>query len=132
MGSEYLCLLDREDFALVAAGFEPIDEEGTLWKKDNVCFGREAALQSARMGKVYIRWHPKSPVVECGCGRMLSTSGSTTTCPGCGSDHTDPLRNESAEGHQSDESLRPWRPSEDHKAKEGLPDLELPFLVLPF
>ena len=48
MGSESLCLLDREDFALVAAGFEPIDEEDTLWKKDDVCFGREAALQSAR------------------------------------------------------------------------------------
>jgi hypothetical protein len=48
MGSESLCLLDREDFALVAAGFEPTEEEGTLWKKDGVCFGREAALQSAR------------------------------------------------------------------------------------
>ena len=89
-------------------------------------------VHDVEMGKVYIRWHPKSPVVECGCGRMLSTSGSMTTCPECGSDHTDPLRNESAEGHQSDESLRPWRHSEDHKAKEGLPDLGLPFLVLPF
>lgn len=48
MGSEYLCLLDREDFALIAAGFEPVDKEGTLWKKDGVCFGREAALQSSR------------------------------------------------------------------------------------
>ena len=89
-------------------------------------------VREVQMGKAYIRWHPKSPVVECGCGRMLSTSGSTTTCPECGSDHTDPLRNESAEGHQSDESLHPRRYSEDHKAKEGLPDLGLPFLVLPF
>jgi hypothetical protein len=48
MGSEYLCLLDREDFALVAAGFETTEEEGTLWKKDGVCFGRDAALQSAQ------------------------------------------------------------------------------------
>jgi hypothetical protein len=48
MGPEYLCLLYREDLALVAAGFEPIEEEDTLWKKDGVCFGREAALQSAR------------------------------------------------------------------------------------
>ncbi len=48
MGSEYLCLLDREDFALVAAGFEPTEEEGTLWRKDGVLFGREAALQRAR------------------------------------------------------------------------------------
>jgi hypothetical protein len=83
------------------------------------------------MGKVY-RWHPQSPVVECRCGRMLSTSGSKTSCPECGSDYTDPLRNESAEEYLSDESLHPWRPSEDHKAKEGLPDLELPFLELPF
>ena len=42
-----LCLLDREDFALVAAGFEP-NEGGTLWRKDGVWFDREAALQSAR------------------------------------------------------------------------------------
>ena len=47
MGSEYLCLLDREDLALVAAGFEPTEEEGTLWRKDGVWFGRQAALQSA-------------------------------------------------------------------------------------
>ena len=86
---------------------------------------------NVQMGKAY-RWHPKSPVVECGCGRMLSTSGSTTSCSECGSDHTDPLRNESAEGHQSDESLHPRRYSEDHKSKERLPDLGLPFLVLPF
>jgi hypothetical protein len=41
-------LLNREDFALVAAGFEPTEEEGTLWRKDGVLFGREAALQGAR------------------------------------------------------------------------------------
>ena len=43
-----LCLLDREDLALVAGGFERTGEEGTLWRKDGVWFGREAALQSAR------------------------------------------------------------------------------------
>ena len=43
-----LCLLDREDFALVAAGFEPTEKEGTLWRKDGVWCSREAALQSAR------------------------------------------------------------------------------------
>ena len=47
MDSEKLCLLNREDFALVAAGFEPT-EEGTLWRKAGVWFGREAAPQSAR------------------------------------------------------------------------------------
>ena len=89
-------------------------------------------VHDVEMGKVYFRWHPKNPVVECGCGRMLSTSGSTTTCPECGSDHTDPLRNEPDEGHHSDESLHPWRYSEDYEAEEELPDLGLPFLVLPF
>jgi hypothetical protein len=48
MDSRNLCLLDREDFALVAGGFEPTEEEGTLWRKGGVWFGREAALQSAR------------------------------------------------------------------------------------
>ena len=48
MDSRNLCLLDREDFALVAGGFEPTEEEGTLWRKAGVWFGREAALQSAR------------------------------------------------------------------------------------
>jgi hypothetical protein len=48
MDSQNLCLLNREDFALVAAGFEPTEEEGTLWRKDGVWFGKEAALQSAR------------------------------------------------------------------------------------
>ncbi len=43
-----LCQLYREDFALAAAGFEPTEKEGTLWRKDGVLFGREAALQSAR------------------------------------------------------------------------------------
>lgn len=83
-------------------------------------------VRDEQMGKAY-RWHPKSPVVECGCGRMLSTSGSTTSCPECGSDHTDPLRNELVEGYLREESLHPWRPSEDHTTNEGLP-----FLVLPF
>jgi hypothetical protein len=47
MGSEYLCLLDRSDFALVAANFEPTEEDSTLWKRDGVYFDRQAALQSA-------------------------------------------------------------------------------------
>jgi hypothetical protein len=35
----------REDLAMVAAGFEPKD--GGLWQKDGVLFGREAALDYA-------------------------------------------------------------------------------------
>jgi hypothetical protein len=47
MDSKYLQLLKNQDFTLVAAGFEAT-EEGTLWRKDGVWFGREAALQRAR------------------------------------------------------------------------------------
>ena len=40
---------EREDQLLVAAGFEPTDEEDDLWSKDGVYwFGRNAALQRAR------------------------------------------------------------------------------------
>ena len=38
---------ERENQALVAAGFESADEEDGLWSKDGVWFGREAALQKA-------------------------------------------------------------------------------------
>ena len=38
----------RENQALVAAGFEPTGEENDLWIKDGLWFGRNAALQSAR------------------------------------------------------------------------------------
>ena len=36
----------KEDSILGAAGFEP--EDGGLWQKNGVLFGREAALQYAR------------------------------------------------------------------------------------
>jgi len=47
MSSKYLQFLKNQDITLVAAGFEPT-EEGTLWRKGGVWFGKEAALQSAR------------------------------------------------------------------------------------
>ena len=40
---------ERENQALIAAGFEPTEEEDDLWRsKDGVWFGRNAAMQSAR------------------------------------------------------------------------------------
>jgi hypothetical protein len=40
---------ERENQALVAAGFESTDEEDDLWRsKDGVWFGRNAAMQRAR------------------------------------------------------------------------------------
>jgi hypothetical protein len=39
---------ERENQALIAAGFESTGEEDDLWSKDGVWFGGNAALQSAR------------------------------------------------------------------------------------
>jgi hypothetical protein len=39
---------ERENRALVAAGFEPLGEENALWSKDGIWFGRNAALQKLR------------------------------------------------------------------------------------
>jgi hypothetical protein len=43
---------ERENQALVAAGFESADEEVGLWSKDGVWFGRKAALQNCRANAV--------------------------------------------------------------------------------
>jgi hypothetical protein len=73
----------------------PASEKGNTVEKGME--GVQAAhyeVGDAQLGKAsYRRWHRKPPVVECGCGRMLSTSGSTTTCSDCGADHTHPLLN---------------------------------------
>lgn len=71
-------------------------------------------VQDVELGKVY-RWRPESVVVECGCGERLSLSASRTDCDECGTDHAVAVREESSEGHQSDEALHPWRYSEDRE-----------------
>jgi hypothetical protein len=57
--SEYLGAgqwTERENQALVAAGFALMHEEDDLWSKNGVLFGRKAALQSARQPL-----HPSTP-----------------------------------------------------------------------
>jgi hypothetical protein len=78
-------------------------------------------VHDVEFGKVY-RWRPETIVVECRCGRRLSLTASTTcSCVACGSDHTDAFRAESVEGSKkSDETLHPWRYSEDRE-EEGIP-----------
>jgi hypothetical protein len=94
-----------------------------VWKRYEV--------QDVEFGKVYT-WRPERIVVECECGRRLSITGATTSCAKCGSDHTDPSRNESAEVYRSYDALHPRRYSEDREAEQGLlPSFELPSLVLP-
>jgi hypothetical protein len=35
----------KENSTLLEASFEPVAEDGILWEKNGVCYGREAALQ---------------------------------------------------------------------------------------
>jgi hypothetical protein len=39
----------KEESTLLEAGFEPLaaEDEGLLWEKNGVCYGRQAALQKA-------------------------------------------------------------------------------------
>ena len=38
---------EKEEITLLGARFEPMEDGGSLWEKDDVCYGREAALQQA-------------------------------------------------------------------------------------
>ena len=52
----------RENFVLFAAGFQRKEEhDGFLWKKDDACCGREAALQKAWLKLLPYVAYPKSP-----------------------------------------------------------------------
>ena len=37
----------KEKSALLEASFEPLEDDGVLWEKNGVCYGRQAALQEA-------------------------------------------------------------------------------------
>jgi hypothetical protein len=36
-----------DDGILLEARFVPLEDDGLLWEKDSVCYGRQAALQEA-------------------------------------------------------------------------------------
>ena len=36
-----------DDVVLLEARFMPLEDDGLLWEKDSVCYGRQAALQRA-------------------------------------------------------------------------------------
>ena len=36
-----------DDLILLEARFVPLEDDGLLWEKDSVCYGRQAALQKA-------------------------------------------------------------------------------------
>ncbi len=72
--------------------------------------------QEVPFGVVY-SWHPGCLLIECGCGKVLTLTCSTTTCSGCGADHTSVVREELAGQCSEDVALHPWRYAGD---REGL------------
>jgi hypothetical protein len=88
------------------------------------CAQARYEVQDVEFGKVY-KWRPKQVLVECRCGQRLSLTASRTSCLECGTDHELAVKEVSADEHQSDQTLHPWRYyySEDSEDREsaGLP-----------
>jgi hypothetical protein len=83
------------------------------------CTQARYEVQDVEFGKVY-KWRPEQVLVECRCGQRLSLTASTTSCTECGTDHDLAVKEASADGHQSDHALHPWRFVEDRE-DHGLP-----------
>ena len=83
------------------------------------CTQARYEVQDVEFGKVY-KWRPEQVLVECRCGQRLSLSASTISCAECGTDHELAVKEASADGHQSDQALHPWRFVEDRE-DDGLP-----------
>jgi hypothetical protein len=86
------------------------------------CAKARYEVQDVEMGKVY-KWRPECIVIECQCGQRLSLTASTTSCAECGTDHVLAIKEASMEGHQSDQTLHPWR----YYYSEDREDAKLPF-----
>ena len=87
------------------------------------CAQARYEVQDVELGKVY-KWRPKHVLVECRCGQRLSLTPSTTSCVECGTDHVLAVKEASADEHQSDQTLHPWRYyyySEDREEAGSLP-----------
>jgi hypothetical protein len=76
-------------------------------------------VQELEFGKVY-KWQPERIVLECECGQRLSLTASSTSCIECSRDHMVAVQKASTNRHQSAQTLRPWRYSEDRE-DVGLP-----------
>jgi hypothetical protein len=59
-------------------------------------------------GKDYV-WVPAHALIECDCGQVMDADEHHTTCPKCGADCADVLR-EVAGRHLGEEDLHPWHP----------------------
>jgi hypothetical protein len=81
-------------------------------------------VQDVEFGKVY-KWRPEQIVLECRCGHTLSLTASNTSCAECSTDHEQAVKEVSADGHQNDQTLHPWRYYSS--SSEGREDGSLPF-----
>jgi len=59
-------------------------------------------------GRDYL-WVPAHALVECECGQVMDADAHHTTCPNCGADHAEVMK-EVVGRHLSDDVLHPWRP----------------------
>lgn len=75
--------------------------------------------QKVQFGTVY-RWCPGSVVVECDCGERPILAHSETTCPECGGEHADIVREELGARGLEDAAMHPWRWAGDRE-EAGLP-----------
>ena len=69
--------------------------------------GAHYEVHDMEMAKVY-RWRPASVVVECKCGQTPTLTSSTTTCVGCGADHTDVIAEVLENRMVENEERHPW------------------------
>jgi hypothetical protein len=113
-------------FVLVCGHFLGQGKEGQWLKGRTVAKVIERVqaryeVQDVEFGKVY-KWRPERIVVECQCRQKLSLSASATSCAACGTDHELAVKEASkTDGHQSDQTLHPWRFVEDREEDAGLP-----------
>jgi hypothetical protein len=76
--------------------------------KVKVCIEGHYEVEDLPYGKDYV-WFPAHALIECDCGQVMDADEHHTTCPKCGADRENVLR-EVAGRHLGEEDLHPWHP----------------------
>jgi predicted RNA-binding Zn-ribbon protein involved in translation (DUF1610 family) len=63
-------------------------------------------MREMSYGKDYV-WQTSHAIIACDCGQVMDVDEHHTTCPNCGTDHSDLMR-QVAGRHLSDDVLHPW------------------------
>ena len=71
------------------------------------CVGAHCDVQDVQRARVY-KWCPAAVSLECECGERLTLTSSSTTCAGCGADHTDVFAEVLERRMEEDEGEHPW------------------------